>query len=135
MLGLHQKAGKVLPYLSQVVGYALKVMRQSACLVLTQLRLTTMLPSLLALLWVEYQTMTVPTYSNFSWFETELFHLLLGPSSFILWLSFTSNFQWASVVRILRDLNFPHNTLYLTSLRLCFSMVIFVIKIIYSKQF
>ena len=38
------------------IGYNLNVMRQSACLVLTQSRLITMLPSLIARRWVGRQT-------------------------------------------------------------------------------
>ena len=39
------------------IGYNLNVMRQSACLVLTQSRLITMLPSLIARRWVGRQTL------------------------------------------------------------------------------
>ena len=38
------------------IGYYLNIMRQSACLVFTQSRLKTLLPSLIALRWVGRQT-------------------------------------------------------------------------------
>ena len=39
------------------IGYNLKVMRQSVCLLLTQSRLITMLPSLIARRWVGRQAL------------------------------------------------------------------------------
>ena len=43
------------------IGYNIKVLQQTACLVVNQTRLATLLSSLIARRWVELQTMTVPT--------------------------------------------------------------------------
>ena len=55
------------------IGYNLNVMRQSACLILTQSWLITMLPSLIARRWVGRQTLLLPRLKaiHFSWLGPE----------------------------------------------------------------
>ena len=57
------------------IGYNINIMRHSACLVLTQSRLITLLPSLIARRWVGRQTQWWPRHKAiyFSWFGPELF--------------------------------------------------------------
>ena len=71
------------------IGYNINIMRQSACLGLTQSRLITLLPSLIARRWVGRQTQWWPRHKAiyFSWFGPELFCLLLGPPGFNCWFS------------------------------------------------
>ena len=89
------------------IGYNINIMRQSACLCLTQSRLITLLPSLIARRWVGRQTQWWPRHKAiyFSWLGPELFCPLLGPPGFNCWFSFASVFQW--VVRHPRDLQVP----------------------------
>ena len=69
-------------------------MRQSACLkCLTESRLITLLPSLIARRWVGLQTQWWPRHKAiyFSWVGPELFCLLLGPPGFQLLVFFCSS--------------------------------------------
>ena len=63
---------------------------------LSQSRLITLLPSLIARRWVGRQTRWWLRHKAiyFSWFGPELFCLLLGPSGFNCWFSFAPVFQW-----------------------------------------
>ena len=71
------------------------IMRQSACLVLTQSQLITLLPSFfIARRWVGLNNGPDIKLFFFSWLGPELFCLLLGPPGFNCWFSFTPVFQW-----------------------------------------
>ena len=69
-------------------------MEHGTCL--TQSRLITLLPSLIAHRWVGRQTQWWPRHKAiyFSWFGPELFCLLLGPPGFNCWFSSAPVFQW-----------------------------------------
>ena len=85
-------------------GYNINIIRQSACLVLTQSRLINLLLSLITRRWVGRPTQWWPWHKAiyFSWLEPELFCRLLGPPGFNCWFSFAPVFQ--SVARHPRDL-------------------------------
>ena len=78
------------------IGYNIKIMRQLHAKCLTQSRLITLLPSLIARRWVGRQTQWWPRHkaTYFSWFGPELFCLLLGPPGFNCWFSSAPVFQW-----------------------------------------
>ena len=112
------------------ICYDLNVRRQSACLVnVTQLRLITLLHSLIASRWIRRQTLNGPDLKliildgwDRSSFVCSLVHR--GSTDDLLLLQISSCVIWQT-----RDLHLSHSTLYLLSPRLCFFIVLITIDL------
>ena len=72
------------------IGYNIKIMQQSACLVVNPITVNNFASLLIARRWVGRQTQWWPRHKAiyFSWLGPELFCLLLGPPGFNCWFSF-----------------------------------------------
>ena len=114
------------------IGYNINIMRQSA-VCLTQSRLITLLPSLIARRWVGRQTRWWPRHKAiyFSWFGPELFCLLLGPPGFNCWFSFAPVFQCCCSAP--RGSSGVGRNTFLSSPHLCF-IIVFICDLFVSRE-
>ena len=100
---------------------------------LTQSRLITLLPSLIARRWVGRQTQWWPRHKAIylSWFGPELFCLLLGPPGFNCWFSSAPVFQWCCSTP--QGSPVVGRNTFLSSPHLCF-IIVFICDLFVSRD-